>query len=151
MRTDRRITRLAGAAAAALALGASAAPSTAAGGYPQRADKACAAAGAKIERLASSLTPSVISREISIVTTLVRQLKAITPPASRAKKYKTFIAETETQVVNVKAALAAARRGDAAGVDSALKKVAAAGHASDATARALGLAACAKDYEARGR
>jgi hypothetical protein len=137
-------------ATAGLALSVAAQPSVAVGGYQQTADMECAAAGLKIEHLPSAATPKVTKRELAIVSALVRQLKKLTPPAAQANRFKKFISETEAQDSDVKAALNAARKGNGAAVVNDLLNAATAGSAGTATAKALGLPACAKDYNPQG-
>jgi hypothetical protein len=139
------------AGALTVSVGGLAAPaSVAAAGYVQRVDQACAAAGAKVDRLPTTGTLKVIEQENSIVTSLVGQLKAIVPPSADAAQYKMFISDTSAQVTDINTALRAARQGNKAAAVKALKKLARDGRASNTTARKLGLAACAKNYSPKG-
>jgi len=129
-----------------------AAPSSlGASSFQQKADRACAKAGAAVERLPKNVTVTVIEKQIQIADAMLKDLRAINPPATSAKKYDKFITETKDQVVDVKAVLSAAEQNNKSKTESELKKATAAGKASDATARALGLAACAKDYQPEGK
>jgi hypothetical protein len=114
--------------------------------FALRAFAACAAAGNKIERLPTKQTVSQIEAELTITTGLVHRLKTITPPAQDAKKYDLFIAETQSQLTDVRGALSAAKKGDSKAVAKDLKATAAAGQASNRTAALLGIGACAANY-----
>ncbi|MGI8800803.1 MAG: hypothetical protein ACR2KV_01315 [Solirubrobacteraceae bacterium] len=133
----------------ALVLGGATAPSAAApSGYAQHADRLCAAAGAKIEHLSAGLTTRVLlTREVTILAVLVRRLKAIRPPAAQAKQYRAFVSETGAQVADIRRSLASS---DPPTVVALLNRAVGAGRASNAAAASLGLAACARDYTARG-
>jgi hypothetical protein len=120
-------------------------------GFKKRADAACASAGAQIEKLSPPITVAVIEKQLTIVSGLVSKLQTITAPAAQAAKFKTFIAQTNAQVTGVQAALAASSNGDTAAEKKDLEKVTRESNASNATARKLGLAACAKNYSPQGK
>jgi len=109
MRSVRGVRNGAVVGMVALVLGAAAEASAAIDGYTRSADRACTAAGLKVEHLSTRLTLKVIEQEESIASALVNQLKQITPPAASATTFKRFISETEAQVLDVKAAVTAAR------------------------------------------
>jgi hypothetical protein len=137
--------------AAGVATGVATGSAGAAGSsFVQRTDQACAAAGAKVEHMSPDVTIAEIKKQEAIVSSLVTALKRVTPPSADAKAYKKFIAETEAQVADVRAALAAAEKQDKAKTVSELNKLEAAGSASNATARSLKLTACAKNYVPEG-
>jgi hypothetical protein len=92
----------------------------------------------------------VIKQQLAIVASLVSQLKKLHPPAADAAQFTTFITETAAQNTDIVAALAAAAEGDKSVYEADLKKVTAAGEASNKAATALGLAACAKNYQPHG-
>jgi hypothetical protein len=120
-------------------------------GFKKQADAACASAGARVEKLSPPITVAVIEKQLTIVSGLVSKLNTITAPAAQAAKFKTFIAQTKAQVTGVEAALAASKSGDTATEKKDLEKVAKEGNESNATARMLGLAACAKNYSPQGK
>jgi hypothetical protein len=141
-----RAVQIASVGAVLVTSGAVAESAGAASSFQEQANSACAAAGAKVEHLSRTVTVTVIDQQISIASSLVRNLRRITPPPVDATAYKKFINETNTQIVDIRAALAAARKNEKARTTSELKKVQAAGAAGNATARGLKLPACAKNY-----
>lgn len=124
-----------------------AAPAVGASSFQKQADAACASAGAKVEHLSKTVTVSVIEMELKIAGSEVSSLSKLTPPGGQAQLYKKFISQTQEQITDTKAVLAAARNDEKSKVESDLKKVASAGMASDQTARSLKLGACAKNYQ----
>jgi hypothetical protein len=115
--------------------------------FTRRADTACSAAARQIEALPRKQSVAQIDSELSIVSRLARQLETITPPARDKNNFTAFINETKDQVTDVRTALAAAKRHDTRTVTQYLNATAAAGGASNETAKLLGLAACAKNYK----
>ncbi len=151
MRSGRAVATLGTIAAATCPLSLPAVTSAASGSFTQRANQACAAAGAKAQRQPPARTLKQANADLAIVHSLITKLKMITPPTTKAKQYKLFVAETQAGLTSARRALIDARRKDKAAVLRDLKQVTAAGKASNRSATALGLRACAKTYTANGK
>jgi uncharacterized membrane protein YgcG len=128
---------------------ASAATVAAPGSFTSRADKACAAAGAKVVALPVPTGATVVAdlrSNRSIIAKLVGQLKAIKAPAAKAKAYAAFIASTSEQATLIGETLTAFNHHQSARITRLSDQAEAVGKRSDAEARSLGLPVCAKDY-----
>jgi conjugal transfer/entry exclusion protein len=132
------------------ALALPAATSGATGSFVDRADAGCTTAGQKIEKLPTKATVGQIDSELAIVSGLVRQLRALTPPSAAAAQFKQFLAQTERQVHDVRGAVAAAKKKQPRTVARDLNATAVAGQESNATAADIGLRACARNYSPKG-
>jgi uncharacterized membrane protein YgcG len=128
---------------------ASAATVAAPGSFTSRADKACAAAGAKVVALPVPTGATVVAdlrSNRSIIAKLVGQLKAIKAPAAEAKAYAAFVASTSEQATLIGETLSAFNHHQSARITRLSDQAEAVGKRSDAEARSLGLPVCAKDY-----
>jgi outer membrane protein assembly factor BamB len=113
------------------------------------AEAACSAAGRDVEKLPEGLTVGQIGSEVAIVSRLVGELNRLAPPAEDAERFAAFIVDTQSQVTELRVALTAARRDETYTAALALASNGTAGTASNQTAAALGLVACARNYAPR--
>jgi hypothetical protein len=130
---------------------ASAATSDAA--FTRRADAACAAAGAKVERLPAPTQANlatVLAASGRIVERLVGQLQAIHAPKAKAARYRSFVATTRRQVTLNRRLVAAVKAKDQKRVASLLRQFNQAGLRSNRLAARLKLSACARSYVVGG-
>ncbi|HEY5195746.1 MAG TPA: hypothetical protein VIJ51_01830 [Solirubrobacteraceae bacterium] len=121
--------------------------------FASRADKVCAAAGAKVVALPVPTAANVVSdirANRTIITKLVSQLKAIKAPAAKAKTYAAFIASTKEQGTILGETIAAFNAKQASKIQRLSGEATTVGRRSDAEAKSLGLPACAKDYSPSG-
>lgn len=158
IRTQRALPVRSVAVAVALVLTAAVAPLPAAGAtsdaaFTRRADAACAAAGAKIERLptptAANLA-SVMAASGRIVERLVGRLEAIHAPKAKSSRYRSFVAVTHKQVGINRRLVAAIRRKDDKQVASLVRQLTRAGVKGNRLAARLQLDACARTYVVGG-
>jgi hypothetical protein len=148
------------AASTALALTAVAAPlplATAATSdktFKKQANAICKVAGEGVEKLPKITDDNaleVLTAEVKIANALVKGLKKIDAPSSKAAKYKSFIASTQKQADYIDKMLDAAKAKQSdAKIDALAKKADAAGKRSNTLAKQLKLSACAKSYKAGG-
>ncbi|HWH10065.1 MAG TPA: hypothetical protein VG165_02985 [Solirubrobacteraceae bacterium] len=121
--------------------------------FTSRANKVCAAAGAKVVALPAPTATTVLPdlrANGAIITKLVSQLKAIKPPAKLAKAYAAFIASTKRQGTILSETLAAVAADQASKIPQLSAEAQTVGKRSDTQAKALKLSACAKDYSPAG-
>jgi hypothetical protein len=148
------------AASTAIALTAVAAPlpmataATSDKSFKKQANAICKVAGEGVEKLPKITDDNalqVLTAEVKIANALVKGLKKIDPPASKAAKYKSFIAATKEQATYVDKMLDAAKAKQSdAKIEALAKKADATGKRGNKIAKQLKLSDCAKSYEAGG-
>jgi hypothetical protein len=131
----------------AVAAGSPAHSSASGGTFTGKANRACTVARAELTKLPKLTPANVVSeadKRSKIISGLVTKLKAIKAPKAKATKYKSFIAETQKQVTNLKAAGDDVQAGRLDAVKTDLAKLAAAATRARRLAAQIKLSACAK-------
>jgi hypothetical protein len=120
--------------------------------FVSQANAACADANQQVEALTApaasdpieSLEP-FLAKEIAIGSELLAKLSAITPPEDLQSDYDQYLATGKSQIATAQDAADAAKSGDTAAVQAAVKKLDS--NSDDQVAKALGLTECAKDVQ----
>jgi hypothetical protein len=120
--------------------------------FVSQANAACADANQQVEALTApaasdpieSLEP-FLAKEIAIGNELLAKLSAITPPEDQQSDYDQYLATGKSQIATAQDAADAAKSGDTAAVQAAVKKLDS--NSNDQLAKTLGMTECAKDVQ----
>jgi hypothetical protein len=116
--------------------------------FASKANDICKKYTAKIHAIrqpsASSDLPGYLDRVTPLVTEGTAKLKALKPPSSKQAAYQQYLSLLDQEVALTQQADTAAKRGDTNTATSLIQQVSPLSDRDKASAKALGLAQCAK-------
>ena len=116
--------------------------------YAKRADAICTKYNAKIQALgrptAVSGLPAYVDKALPLARKGDDELRALKPPKDEAQTAKEWLDQNDSVVGSMERLRDAAKKGDRAGIQTALNEASSANRTANGLARRLGLRVCAQ-------
>jgi len=116
--------------------------------YAKRADAICTKYNAKLKAVARptgiSGLPAYVDRALPLARKGDDELRALRPPKDEEKTAKEWLDQNDSVVGSMERLRDAAKKGDRAGIQTALNEASAANRTANGLARRLGLSVCAQ-------
>jgi hypothetical protein len=116
--------------------------------YAKRADAICAKYNAKLKALSRptgiSGLPAYVDRALPLARKGDDELRALKPPKDEEQRAKEWLDQNDSVVGSMERLRDAAKKGDRAGIQTALNEASSANQTANRLARSLGLRVCAQ-------